>query len=300
MRNFEEQIYKSQELYHLCWAEHGDGETRRRYVTMQEAEKAFEDARPIGGTDHVAGETRVGKLQTKGGTEYNVVIKAHDSGTFFFGGEDSRYENAVREAKRTIHLGAADRARVPRNRGNALRPGVHGLALVGREPWQDVYTVQTVIVAGDNEALMELREFTKAVDGLAEQEADLGFHLLKQVAEQYGTAVAAFHSSGVFHNDLHGGNILVLLNYGNRDISDKTNGPSAKLRFIDWGEALYDRYTLVRELDKNHGREKIKTCRYKAPDNFDVDFIERKTKHGDGKEEAKIRAGVVVRKDPTA
>lgn len=285
MSKFENQIWEQEGLSALCWAEHGEGETRRLYVTMDDAEKAFNAGTLIGDGTNIYGETR--RCTLRGLT---VVIKAHLSGNYFFPGSDSRVENAMHEDEnqrfiwtQLVLRGYADIAAM------LSIPACMDWRMQGREAPQPVYTVQTIVSGGPDEKLFSLADYMEWVRKWPEVHAEAGYELRKQLAKQYGRATAAFHTGGVFHNDLHAGNMLVLHKWGSGDPKDTDDGPTAKLRFIDWGMAIHERYAIARD-----DNDKVRVCQYLPPDNLDTKDIQDLTKY-DGVREAKQTVpGVVV------
>lgn len=287
MSKFENKIWEQEGLSELCWAKHGEGETRRLYVTMDEAEKAFNAGTLIGDGTNIYGETR--RCTLRG---LKVVVKAHLSGNYYFPGSDTRIENAMHEDDnhrfiwtQLVLRGYADVAAM------LSIPACMDWRMQDREAPQPVYTVQTVVSGDPDEELFSLADFMTVVKSWPESFAEAGYELRKQLVKQYGRATAAFHTGGVFHNDLHAGNMLVLYKWGSGDLKDATNGPTAKLRFIDWGMSIHERYAIARDDD-----DKVKGCQYLPPDNLDTKEIENPmfTKY-DGVREAKQTVpGVVV------
>ena len=210
-KEFERLMYDKIDVYKLCWSDDG---RQRRYITLAEAEAAFEDddAVTIGdGIRNVQGITKRTTIR-----DFKVIIKQH------FGGRDAAFLEDQNHRFVWSSL--------------VMRGYEHFAAMLSVPACMDwtqesdddeYYTVQTLVgwdmPEGDVD-LATLRGFIRDKGVRGSNVANM--EIRKDLASQYARATAAFHSAGVFHNDLHWENMLVLWDARSR---------TAHLRFIDWG-----------------------------------------------------------------
>ena len=247
-KEFERLMYDKASVYRLCWS---DDKTTRQYITVPEAREAFNDARAIvvgDGIRNVQGVTKKTTIR-----DFKVVIKKH------YGGREAAYledQNHRFVWNSLVMRGYEDLAAmlsVPAcmdwtqgGNGNPGRPEYYTVqTLVGwdmEERDVDLSTLHHFIrdkgVRGSNDATMEVR---------------------MDLARQYARATAAFHSAGVFHNDLHWENMLVLWD----PIFEV-----AKLRFIDWGMGSNRAHDVLMDGDNNP-----MYCEYTFLNGIDKGFI---------------------------
>ena len=283
-KEFERLMFNDMEFWRLCWnLDTQSGEFFREYVTMDEAEDAFTQGVQIGDGNNIQGETKKCTLR-----DVPVVIKRH----VLYG------ENAKRGYKTD---GTSDRMRKEqammedenhRFIWNSLYTrGYRTLAAKLSYPacmdfskrshlgfW---YTVQTLVDAGPNVRAFSLKDF---VERFGRDGWDvLSMRQRANLAWQYGTMTAAFHTAKVFHHDLHWENMLVLwpINGGDADTVPQ-------LRVIDWGMATIGGFKFVK--DENG---KLVPCGFPELTHNDHLWIDE-----DDLDDLLPRPGVTIEDDP--
>lgn len=263
-KEFERLMFKDSQFWRLCWElDDETGDFFRDYVTMEEAEKAFKDGSRIGDGGNIQGETN--KCILRG---VPVVIKRHilnGEGAYKgyrrdYRADPLRFQQAKTEDENHRFIWNSLYVRGYRKLAAKLAyPACMDFS--ERSPDGFWYTVQTLVDAGPNVRAYALVDFVQRF-GKNNMNV-LTMAQRSSLAWQYGTLTAAFHTAGVFHHDLHWGNMLVLW-----PIDGANENTDPELRIIDWGMASEGGVKFV----KNNG--KFVPCEFPEITHGDEQWIE--------------------------
>lgn len=287
-KEFERLMFKESEFWRLCWSKDDDsGELFRKYVTMDEAEDAFDDGRPIGDGSNIQGETK--KCTLRG---VPVVIKRHilegEGATkgYRYGpiADNARFRQAKDEDENHRFIWNSLYLRGYRKLAAKLAyPACMDFsARSGGGFW---YTVQTLVDAGPNVRAWSLIDFVEEFGQDGEEVLTMAQRA--SLAWQYGTMTAAFHTAGVFHNDLHFGNMLVL--WPEADWNENT---VPQLRVIDWGMGTQGGFKFETDPKTN----KLVPCDYPYYSRLDYGWIKNTFGYSD-LDNFPARPGITIQED---